>query len=86
MLLVLSQAHLKKLFQGIHSVNFSDDQKSIIAMCSVAGEVGVDLHYLALTCHSACRHKCASAVLVVAAFRKLARACLWLMSILLFCC
>lgn len=43
MLLVLSQAHLKKLFQGIHSVNFSDDQKSIIAMCSVAGEVGVDL-------------------------------------------
>ena len=32
------QAHLKKLFQGVHRVKFSEDNKSIIAMCSVAGE------------------------------------------------
>ncbi len=38
-----SQAHLKKLFQGIHSVSFSEDKKTIVAMCSVAGEV-VPLH------------------------------------------
>ena len=38
-----TQAHLKKLFQGIHSVSFSPDNKTIIAMNSVAGE-SVALH------------------------------------------
>ena len=33
------QAHLKKLFQGIHSVVFSDNKKQIIAMKSSAGEL-----------------------------------------------
>ena len=33
------QAHLKKLFQGIHHVEFSDDKSTITAMCSVHGEV-----------------------------------------------
>jgi len=33
------QAHLKKLFQGVHHVEFSDDTSSIVSMCSVAGEV-----------------------------------------------
>ena len=33
------QAHLKKLFAGIHSVIFSEGAKSITAMRSIAGEV-----------------------------------------------
>ena len=37
------QAHLKKLFQGVHSVQLSEDETNILAMCSVAGEV-VPLH------------------------------------------
>ncbi|CAK9088100.1 Cytoplasmic dynein 2 heavy chain 1 (Dynein heavy chain isotype 1B) [Durusdinium trenchii] len=32
------QAHLKKLFQGIHSVRFTEDQTAITAICSSAGE------------------------------------------------
>ncbi len=42
-MIAVRQAHLKKLFQGIHRVNFSEDLKTITAMCSVAGEV-VTLH------------------------------------------
>lgn len=33
------QTHLKKLFAGIHSVDFSEDSKKIIAMKSLQGEV-----------------------------------------------
>lgn len=33
------QRHLKKLFQGVHKVEFSADQAHIVAMCSVYGEV-----------------------------------------------
>lgn len=33
------QAHLKKLFAGIHSVAFDDDGKNIMAMKSLEGEV-----------------------------------------------
>jgi dynein heavy chain 2 len=33
------QAHLKKLFAGIHSVAFDDDSQNIIAMKSLEGEV-----------------------------------------------
>jgi dynein heavy chain 2 len=33
------QAHLKKLFQGIHSVHFDTTEKNIIAMQSLEGEV-----------------------------------------------
>jgi hypothetical protein len=33
------QAHLKKLFAGIHSVVFDDDSKTIMAMKSLEGEV-----------------------------------------------
>lgn len=33
------QTHLKKLFAGIHSVNFDDGCKHIMAMKSVEGEV-----------------------------------------------
>lgn len=33
------QAHLKKLFQGIHRVEFGPDNKTITAICSVYGEV-----------------------------------------------
>ena len=33
------QTHLKKLFAGIHSVNFDADSKHIIAMKSLQGEV-----------------------------------------------
>lgn len=33
------QAHLKKLFQGINYVQFDQDQKHILAMCSLEGEV-----------------------------------------------
>eukprot|EP01049_Picozoa_sp_SAG25_P002666 SAG25_NODE_143_length_14049_cov_6.050817_1_plen_2680_part_10 len=33
------QNHLKKLFAGIHSVQFSEGDKSVAAMCSIAGEV-----------------------------------------------
>lgn len=36
---VVIQAHLKKLFQGLHKVVLSPDNQSITAMCSVAGEV-----------------------------------------------
>ncbi|PRP81711.1 hypothetical protein PROFUN_10811 [Planoprotostelium fungivorum] len=36
---VVIQSHLKKLFQGINSVDFSSDKKSIIAMKSSVGEV-----------------------------------------------
>ncbi|KDO32540.1 hypothetical protein SPRG_03015 [Saprolegnia parasitica CBS 223.65] len=32
------QSHLKKLYQGIHRVEFSDSQDAISAMCSAAGE------------------------------------------------
>lgn len=35
---VVIQAHLKKLFQGINSVDFSDNKRQIIAMKSSAGE------------------------------------------------
>ena len=40
---LLPQAHLKKLFQGVHRVVFSSDNASLTAMCSVAGEV-VNFH------------------------------------------
>ena len=33
------QSHLKKLFQGINTVKFDDSKKSILAMCSLVGEV-----------------------------------------------
>ena len=33
------QSHLKKLFAGIHKVDFTEDASSITAMCSIAGEV-----------------------------------------------
>lgn len=33
------QAHLKKLFAGIHSVVFDDDGQNIMAMKSLEGEV-----------------------------------------------
>lgn len=33
------QNHLKKLFAGIHSVQFTEGDKSVAAMCSIAGEV-----------------------------------------------
>ncbi len=33
------QSHLKKLFQGINSVQFDSDQKGILAMISLEGEV-----------------------------------------------
>lgn len=33
------QAHLKKLFAGIHTVVFDDDGKNIMAMKSLEGEV-----------------------------------------------
>lgn len=33
------QAHLKKLFSGIHSVKITDNIKFIQAMCSLQGEV-----------------------------------------------
>jgi dynein heavy chain 2 len=33
------QNHLKKLFAGIHTVQFSDDKKNIVAMKSNVGEV-----------------------------------------------
>ena len=33
------QSHLKKLFAGIHSVEFTEDSASLTAMCSIAGEV-----------------------------------------------
>ncbi len=33
------QSHLKKLFQGIHSVQFDAAEKNIIAMVSLEGEV-----------------------------------------------
>lgn len=36
---VVIQAHLKKLFQGLHKVVLSADNSAITAMCSVAGEV-----------------------------------------------
>jgi dynein heavy chain 2, cytosolic len=36
---VVIQSHLKKLFQGINSVDFSSDKKTIIAMKSSVGEV-----------------------------------------------
>lgn len=32
------QAHLKKLFQGIHGVEFNEGETQIIAMLSSAGE------------------------------------------------
>lgn len=35
---VLIQAHLKKLFAGIHSVKFNEDEMEIIAMRSLDGE------------------------------------------------
>ena len=33
------QSHLKKLFAGIHKVRFSENNASIVAMCSLDGEV-----------------------------------------------
>uniref|UniRef100_A0A7S1KS08 Cytoplasmic dynein 2 heavy chain 1 n=1 Tax=Percolomonas cosmopolitus TaxID=63605 RepID=A0A7S1KS08_9EUKA len=33
------QNHLKKLFQGIHTVQFNEDFSQIVAMCSSAGEI-----------------------------------------------
>jgi Dynein heavy chain, N-terminal region 2 len=33
------QTHLKKLFAGIHSVDFSEDSKKIVTMKSLQGEV-----------------------------------------------
>ena len=33
------QAHLKKLFQGVSKVEFSEDKSQVTALCSVAGEV-----------------------------------------------
>ena len=33
------QSHLKKLFAGIHSVEFSSDKTQILAMRSLEGEV-----------------------------------------------
>ncbi len=36
---VVIQSHLKKLFQGIHSVQFDSNQKKILAMVSLEGEV-----------------------------------------------
>lgn len=33
------QSHLKKLFAGIHSVEFSEDYHQILAMCSLYGEI-----------------------------------------------
>ena len=33
------QTHLKKLFAGIHNVNFDSDNKHIISMNSIAGEI-----------------------------------------------
>lgn len=33
------QSHLKKLFAGVHSVQFDRDVKNIVAMCSIHGEV-----------------------------------------------
>ena len=33
------QTHLKKLFAGIHSVNFDPEEKSIITMNSIDGEI-----------------------------------------------
>ena len=32
------QSHLKKLFQGVHKVEFSEDKRNVIALLSVAGE------------------------------------------------
>ncbi len=37
------QTHLKKLFSGIHSVQFSEDGKLIIAMLSMEGEVKINI-------------------------------------------
>jgi dynein heavy chain 2 len=36
---VVIQSHLKKLFAGIHSVEFDEEQGSILAMKSLEGEV-----------------------------------------------
>ena len=33
------QSHLKKLFQGIHMVQFDGSEKNIVAMVSIDGEV-----------------------------------------------
>jgi dynein heavy chain 2, cytosolic len=33
------QTHLKKLFAGIHSVQFNENRTHILAMCSLDGEV-----------------------------------------------
>ena len=35
---VYMQAHLKKLFAGIHSVRFGDEEMEIVAMRSLEGE------------------------------------------------
>ena len=36
---VVIQTHLKKLFAGIHSVQFDDGNKNILAMVSLEGEI-----------------------------------------------
>ncbi|GBG24746.1 Cytoplasmic dynein 2 heavy chain 1 [Hondaea fermentalgiana] len=45
------QSHLKKLFQGIHSVRFDDGETAIVAVCSSAGEEVVLENPVAVTIH-----------------------------------